>query len=146
MNTTYDLPLNLGDLMGAYDEAHWQTYVGELKPNSGVLTRGSVLSMVAGKLELTKATTEDAAFGILLDLQIDTASPYSDGSVSASVARAGSFRGAALIVAAATDTAKVTDRLRDIGIFTEGVIVAPVAAAMPTESEAPAPAEEPAEP
>jgi hypothetical protein len=32
MNTIYDLPQNLGDLMGAYDSAHWETEVLELKP------------------------------------------------------------------------------------------------------------------
>ena len=30
-NQTYELPLNFGDLMGAYDEAHWQTQVCEIK-------------------------------------------------------------------------------------------------------------------
>ena len=54
-NQTYELPQNLGDLMGAYDEAHWQTETLELKPDVGVLQRGSVLSLVAGKLELVAA-------------------------------------------------------------------------------------------
>jgi hypothetical protein len=36
---TYELPQNLGDLMGAYDQAHWQTFVAELKPDAGVRFR-----------------------------------------------------------------------------------------------------------
>ena len=42
MNQTYELPLNLGDLMGAYDEAHWQTQVCEIKAGQGVLKRGTI--------------------------------------------------------------------------------------------------------
>ena len=61
---------------------------------------------------------------------------YADGSLTASVARAGSFRGAALKVAVGTNAATLTAQLRLIGIFTEGPIVAPAAAAMPTEEPA----------
>ena len=43
-NQTYDLPQKLGDLMGAYDEAHWQTAVLEIKSGIGVLARGTVLA------------------------------------------------------------------------------------------------------
>jgi hypothetical protein len=49
--------------MGAYDEAHWQTVVAELKPDVGVL----------------------------LDPSVDTAQHFGDGSVTGSVARAVSF-------------------------------------------------------
>ena len=59
MNQTYGLPQNLGDLMGAYDEAHWQTAVREIKPGIDVLRRGTVLCVGsgadAGKLVLTAA-------------------------------------------------------------------------------------------
>jgi hypothetical protein len=92
------------------------------------LLRGSVLSAVAadaGKLTLTTSGSEDLAYGILLDEQVDTATPYSDGSVTGSIARAGSFRGPALKVATGTDVAKVTARLRDQGIYVHGAIVAP---------------------
>ena len=34
--------------MGAYDEAHWQTAVGEIKPGIGVLRRGTVLCAGSG--------------------------------------------------------------------------------------------------
>jgi hypothetical protein len=127
-NQTYDLPTPLSNLMGSYDHAHWETQVCELKPNSGTLVRGSVLSAVvadAGKLTLTAAGSEDLAYGVLLDPQIDTTASFSDGSVTASIARAGSFRGQALIIAAGTDAAKVTVRLRDVGIYTEGPILVP---------------------
>lgn len=118
----------LSDILGAYDTAHWETVVAQLKPASGVLLRGSVLSAVVadgGKLSLTAGGSEATAYGILLDKSIDTAAAYSGGTVTGSVARAGSFRGPALIVGAGTDEAALAKQLRTIGIFTEGPI-APV--------------------
>jgi hypothetical protein len=130
-NQTYELPPDLGDLMGAYDEAHWQTVVLELKADVGVLKRGTVLSSGsgadAGKLVASTAGNEAAAFGVLLDAAIDTAVKYADNSVTGSVAKAGSFRGAALIVGVGTNVATLTDALRKNGIYIEGVIVAPSA-------------------
>jgi hypothetical protein len=126
---TIESPSGLSNTLGAYDEAHWETVVAQLKPNSGVLKRGSVLSAVvadAGALTLTVATSEPQAYGILLDSQIDTAVLNSDGTVTGSVARAGSFRGAALIVGAGTDEAALEKQLRLLGILCEGSI-APVA-------------------
>lgn len=105
-----------------------------------MLVRGSVLSAVAtdaGKLTLTTAGSEAVAYGILLDEVVDTTVAYSDGSVTCSVARAGSFRGPALIVGAGTNGVTLADRLRDIGIFTHGAIT------VPTAAEAEAPAESP---
>jgi hypothetical protein len=136
MNTTYDLPPNLGDLMGAYDEAHWQTVVAELKPDVGVLVRGAVLSTGPdGKLLATTAGNEAQTFGVLLEPSVDTAQHFGDGSVTGSIARAGSFRGQALIVGVGTKVATLTAQLRLLGIFVEGPIVAPVAAVMPTKTE-----------
>ena len=126
----------LSDLMGAYDVGHWETVTAQLKPASGVLLRGSVLSGVAadgGKLSLTVAGSEATAYGILLDASVDTGAANSTGTVTASVARAGSFRGAALIVGAGTDEAALAKQLRLIGIFTEGAI-APVALAAVEEA------------
>jgi hypothetical protein len=122
-------PAGLSDYLSSYDEAHWEVQVCELKPNTGTLLRGSVLSAIvadAGKLTLTAAGSEDLAYGILLDEAVDTTQAYSDASVTGSVARAGSFRGPALRVATGTDVAKVTARLRDQGIYTHGPITAPV--------------------
>jgi hypothetical protein len=124
MNTTYDLPQNLGDLMGAYDSAHWETEVLELKPDSGVLKRGSVLSLVTGKLELATSTNQATAYGVLLDPQVDTAAKFTDGNVTGSIAGAGSFRGAALLAKTGTDVVALEDKLRDVGIYVEGAIVA----------------------
>lgn len=115
-NQTYDLPLNLGDLMGAYDEAHWQTQVCEIKAGIGVLVPLS-------------AGTEAQAYGVLLDPSIDTAAPYSDGSVTGSVAKAGNFRGPTLIVPAGVDAGLNSVALRGRGIFVEGPITVPAAAA-----------------
>jgi hypothetical protein len=121
----------LSEILGAYDTGHWETIVAQLKPASGVLLRGSVLSAVAadnGKLSLTAGTAEASAYGILLDKSVDTGVANSLGNVTASVARAGSFRGPALIVGAGTDEALLAKQLRQIGIFVEGAI-APVALA-----------------
>jgi hypothetical protein len=67
------------------------------------------------------------------------------GTVTGSVARSGSFKGAALIVGAGTDEAAAAKQLRDVGIFVEGGI-APVALASgapPEERKATGPAEAP---
>ena len=70
------------NLRSSYDEAHWETVVLELKPASGILLRGSVLSLVAGKLELVTATDQARVFGLLLDEAVDTSAAYSDSSVT----------------------------------------------------------------
>lgn len=98
---TLQSSLGLSDILGAYDVGHWETVTAQLKPSTGTLLRGSVLSSVvadAGKLTLTVGGSEATAYGILLDKSVDTTAPFSGGSVTASVARAGSFRGEALIV------------------------------------------------
>jgi hypothetical protein len=64
-------------------------------------------------------------FGVLLDPVVDTSAAYSDGTVTGSVARAGTFRGEALIVTAGINAVTLTDALRDSGIFTEGPITLP---------------------
>jgi hypothetical protein len=115
--------------MGAYDSAHWLTEVREIKAGIGVLARGTVLAegtlTDAGKMVPLAAGTESAAYGVLLDPEIDTAAAHSDGTVTGSVARAGSFKGGKLIVPAGIDAAALTARLREIGIFTEGPIIVP---------------------
>jgi head decoration protein D len=140
-NQTYDLPLNLGDLMGAYDEAHWQTQVCEIKAGIGVLTRGTILATGTagdiGKLVKLTAGTEAQAYGVLLDPAIDTAQAFSDGSVTGSVAKAGSFRGPALVVPTGVDAGLISVALRGRGIFIEGAITVPPAGAVlaPEEPE-----------
>jgi hypothetical protein len=127
---TIDVPQGLSNLLSAYDDAHWETVVAQLKPNSGVLARGAVLSAVAadaGKLTLTTAGSEGTAYGILLDESIDTAVTFTGGTVTASVARAGSFRGPALRVGVGTDAAALLARLRDQGIFVHGAVTVPTA-------------------
>ena len=119
----------LSEILGAYDTGHWETVTASLKPASGVLLRGSVLSAVPadnGKLSLTAGTAEATAYGILLDKSVDTGVANSTGTVTGSVARAGSFRGPALIVGAGTDEALLARTLRQNGIFVEGAIT-PVA-------------------
>jgi hypothetical protein len=98
MNQTYDLPQNLGDLMGAYDEAHWETQVCEIKAAQGVLKRGTVLASGngadVGKLVLLTPTTEVNAYGVLLDASVDTAAPYSDAARPALLRALAASRGA----------------------------------------------------
>ena len=56
---------------------------------------------------------------------------------AAELSRAGTFRGAALIVSVGVNVATLTSQLRLIGIFTEGPIGAPAAAALEAEAENP---------
>ena len=133
--------------MGAYDQAHWQTAVLEIKPAIGVLLRGTILASGAGgdigKLVPLTAGTEAQAYGVLLDTAIDTAAPFTGGSVTGSIAKAGSFKGSALIVPTGIDAGLVSVALRGRGIFIEGPLVVPPAAAAALEAEAgPAPAAE----
>jgi hypothetical protein len=119
--------------MGAYDEAHWQTAVLEIKAGIGVLQRGTILASGTagdiGKLVTLSAGTEAQSYGVLLDAAVDTDAAYSNGSVTGSIAKAGSFKGSALIVPAGIDAGLVAVALRGRGIFIEGDLVVPAAAA-----------------
>lgn len=120
--------------MDAYDEAHWQTAVLEIKSGIGVLKRGTILvsgtGADIGKLVLLSATMEAQAYGVLLDPSIDTSAAFSDGSVTGSIAKAGSFKGSALIVPAGVDPGLIAVALRGRGIFVEGPIAVPASVAM----------------
>jgi hypothetical protein len=109
------------------------------KPESGVLARGSVLATGSGadigKLVKLSAGTEAQAYGVLLDPSIDTAVAFGDGTVTGSIAKAGSFRGPALIVPPGIDAGLIAVSLRGRGIFVEGPITVPAAAAVAAESE-----------
>ena len=89
-----------------------------------MLARGTVLASGAGadagKLVKPTAGTETAAYDILLDPSIDTSAAFSDGSVTGSIARAGSFKGAALVVPTGINAATLTTRLRELGISWKG--------------------------
>lgn len=127
--TTFtDLPTGLSNLMGAYDTGDWETEVREIKGSIGILKRGTVLASGSGadvgKLVKLSASTE-AAYGVLLDEVVDTSVAYSDASVTGSVARAGSFRGPALIVPTGVDAGLIAVALRGRGIFVEGPITVP---------------------
>jgi hypothetical protein len=71
------------------------------------------------------ATSENSSS----DSAIDTSVAYSDGSITGSVAKACSFRGAALIVPMGVDAGLVSVALRGRGIFVEGPITVPPAGA-----------------
>ena len=144
--TTLDVPTGLSNLLGAYDTGHWQTQVCEIKAGIGVLARGTILATGSGadvgKLVKLSATTEVNAYGILLDEAVDTTVTYSDGSVTGSIAKAGSFRGAALIVPAGVDAGLIAVALRGRGIFVEGPITVPPAAGFESERREPESEEE----
>ena len=138
--TTFtELPTGLSNLMGVYDTGHWQTAVMEIKSGIGTLLRGTVLASGSGadigKLVKLSASTEAAAYGVLLDEAVDTGVAYSDGSVTGSVARAGSFRGDALLVPTGVDAGLIAVALRGRGIFVEGPITVPAAAAVLEEEQ-----------
>jgi hypothetical protein len=142
--TTLDVPTGLSNLLGAYDEGHWQTQVCEIKAGIGVLARGTILATGTagdiGKPVKLTAGTEAQSYGVLLDEVVDTSVAYSDGSVTGSVAKAGSFRGPALIVPTGVDAGLIAVSLRGRGIFVEGPISVPAAAALAAD-EAPAEAQ-----
>ena len=98
-----------------------------------MLKRGTILATGTagdiGKLVKLTAGTEAQAYGVLLDPAIDTSVAFGDGSVTGSIAKAGSFRGPALIVPAGIDAGLVSVALRGRGIFVEGPITVPAAAA-----------------
>jgi hypothetical protein len=140
--TTLDVPTGLSNILGAYDEGHWQTQVCEIKEGIGVLARGSILATGTagdiGKLVKLTAGTEAQSYGVLLDEAVDTSVAYSDDSITGSIAKAGSFRGPALIVPAGVDAGLISVSLRGRGIFIEGAItVPPVAAVLEAEQQQP---------
>ncbi len=130
---TYTLPQNLGDILGAHHDGNLQTQVSEIKAGIGVLVRGTILATGtagdSGKLVKLTVGTEASSYGVLLDPAIDTSVAFGDGSVTGSIAKAGSFRGPALIVPAGVDAGLIAVALRGRGIFVEGPITVPAAAA-----------------
>jgi hypothetical protein len=129
--TTYQTPVNLGDILGAHFDGNLQTQVSEIKAGIGVLYRGTILATGSGadigKLVKLSATAEASAYGILLDPAVDTAAAFSDGSVTGSIAKAGSFKGSALLVPTGVDAGLIAVALRGRGIFIEGPIPVPPA-------------------
>ena len=136
---TYTLPSNLGDILGAHPDGNFNTQLSEIKAGIGVLTRGTVLATGTGadigKLVKLTATSEAQAYGILLDPSIDTGAAFSDGTVTGSIAKSGTFKGSALIVPTGVDAGLISVALRGRGIFVEGPI--PVPAAMVFSKEEP---------
>ena len=110
--------------------------VAEIKAGVGVLLRGTILATGTagdiGKLVPLTAGTEAQSYGVLLDASVDTAAPFTDGSVTGSIAKAGSFKGSALIVPTGVDAGLIAVALRGRGIFIEGPITVPAAMAAAT--------------
>jgi hypothetical protein len=124
---TYTLPENLGDILGAHHDGNFNTQLSEIKAGIGVIKRGTVLATGTagdiGKLVLLTAGTEAQAYGVLLDPSVDTAAAFSDGTVTGSIAKSGTFKGSALLVPAGVDAGLISVALRGRGIFVEGAIV-----------------------
>lgn len=146
---TYNLPTNLGDILGAHHDGNFNTQLNEIKAGIGVIKLGTVLASGTagdiGKLVLLTAGTEAQAYGVLLDPAIDTAAAFSDGTVTGSIAKSGTFKGSALLVPAGVDAGLISVALRGRGIFVEGAITpgATTLAAEPEATEEPASTEEP---
>jgi hypothetical protein len=121
-------PTMLSDICGAADIGDLDPKVISLEPNKGVLLRGSVICINAGgKGELAAAGNENNSFGILLDSAIDTAVPFSNGNVTGSVGRHGSYKADQLLVGVGTDAVKLEASLRQEGCLLEGSLVVPAA-------------------
>jgi hypothetical protein len=150
---TYTLPSNLGDILGASHDGNFNTQLSEIKAGIGVLKRGTILASGTGadigKLVLLTAGTEGQAYGVLLDPAIDTGAAFSDGTVTGSIAKSGTFKGSALLVPVGVDAGLISVALRGRGIFIEGSIPVPVAAvfseAEPVGAETKGPTTEPEE-
>ena len=80
-----------------------------------------------GKLVLLTAGTEAQSYGILLDRASTLPFPFRMARFTGSIAKAGSFRGPALIVPTGIDAGLVAVALRGRGIFVEGPITVPPA-------------------
>ena len=92
--TTFtDLPTGLSNLLGAYDEGHWQTASRKSKPASA--SSRAELSSRRARPETSESSSSSprerkrTAYGVLLDEAVDTCVAYSDGSVTGSIAKAG---------------------------------------------------------
>ena len=133
----------MGDILGAHFDGNFNTQLSEIKTGIGVLKRGTILASGTagdiGKLVLLSAATEANAYGVLLDPSIYTGAAFSDGTVTGSVAKSGTFKGSALIVPTGVDAGLIAVALRGRGIFIEGSI--PVPAAMVLSEEEPVSAE-----
>ena len=129
--TTYTLPQNLGDILGVHHDGNLQAQVSEIKAGIGVLKRGTILATGTG-WRCWQAGPADAGNGgseLMAFCSIPRSTPpvaFGDGSVTGSVAKAGSFRGPALIVPAGVDAGLIAVALRGRGIFVEGPITVPV--------------------
>ena len=132
--TLTDLPTGLSNILGAYDE-------GALA-DAGLRNQGRNRRAAAWhrsrdwrwwrhrQARQTHRRHRSGPYGMLLDEAIDTGAAYSDGRVTGSIAKAGSFRGAALIVPNGVDAGLIAVALRGRGIFVEGPITVPPAAAV----------------
>jgi hypothetical protein len=84
-----------------------------------------------------QAGTEAAVYGVLLH-DVNTDAAFSGGTVTGSVGRRGSYKAASLIAAPGTNAATLATEMRKLSLFLESDIVVPVAAAEPSQEEAPA--------
>jgi hypothetical protein len=130
-------PTYYSNIFGAAIVGDPDPEVIEFAPAKGLLPMGSIIALNAGKGELVKAGTEAAVYGVLLH-DVNTDAAFSGGTVTGSVGRRGSYKAASLIVAPGTNTATLATEMRKLSLFLEGDIVVPVAAAEPSQEEAPA--------
>ena len=132
---TYASTVPLSNIFGAAQIGDPDPQVLEFTSAKGIVPRGAIVVLNAGKAELVAAGGEANVFGIALET-VDTDVPPNTGAV----ARHGSYKASQLIVSAGVDAAAIETNLRDkCGILLEGDLVVPVAAAAPeataTEAE-----------
>jgi hypothetical protein len=120
---TFQSPVPLSNIFGAAQIGDPDPEVIEFTPAKGVVPRGAVVAIVAGKGELVTAASQANAFGVALE-DVDTDSPPNTGAV----ARRGSFKATQLTIGSdVTDLTGLEKVLRDAGVFLEGnlVVLAP---------------------
>jgi hypothetical protein len=133
---TYTSAVPLSNIFGAAQIGDPDPQVLEFTSARGIVPRGAIVVLNAGKAELVAAGGEANVFGISLE-NVDTDTPPNTGAVAGH----GSYKASQLIVPAGVNATAIETNLRDkCGILLEGDLVVPPAAAI-MEAEAPPPQE-----
>jgi hypothetical protein len=120
---TYSSPVPLSNIFGAAQIGDPAAEVLEFTPAKGIVPRGAVVVLAAGKAELVAPTGEANVYGITLEAVNTDATP----PVSGAVARHGSYKASQLIVPTGVAAATIEGALRKQGILLEGDLVVPAA-------------------
>ena len=120
---TYSSPVPLSNIFGAAQIGDPAAEVLEFTPAKGIVPRGAIVVLAAGKAEPVAPTGEANVYGITLEaVDTDVAAP-----VSGAVARHGSYKADQLIIPTGVAAATIETTLRSKGILLEGNLVVPAA-------------------